>query len=90
MPRLDAKIITSDKDHYSVLNDIATSLFNARSAIEMRKGEFNIDGGSNDIRAYWNADESCFNFVCRYKRDVDYTSDQIKAYAIVNGLMLSE
>lgn len=91
MAKVDVNIIISQEgNHLSVLNDLATSLFNARVAIEMRKDEYNIDDGLNNVRAYWCANEHYFKFVCRYKKDVEKIGDQIKAYAIINDLMLSE
>ena len=87
MVNIPIKIIATEQEFRHLLNKLAATLFHARSAIKLEHTVgFDIDNGLNDIRAYYN--NNFITFVCRYKSDLEYITEKIIAYAIVNKLNL--
>ncbi len=81
--------IMSDVDNFKeVINNVAIDLFHANTAVELQPGEFNIDAGINNIRAYWRSDQQVIEFICRYQKDLDITTQRIRDYGVKNNLSL--
>jgi len=73
MPYCNNEIIVLDLDKASVMqiiDKIAVTKFKAQKAICLDNGNFNIDGGLNDVRAVISEEFGLIKFCCRYARDI--------------------
>ena len=79
--------IQEECDHRKIINDFAITQFNTNSAHEMSINEFNIDGGLNDVRAYWNKAEKSISIICRYKKDLTLVENRVLEFAKEQSLI---
>lgn len=73
MPYCNNEILVLDLDKTSVIqviDKIAVAKFKSQKAICLDNGNFNIDGGLNDVRAVISEEVSLIKFCCRYAKDI--------------------
>jgi hypothetical protein len=64
-----------------ILSTFAREQCKARSAYPLTSGQFNIDGGENDLRAVRQNEPDIVGFFCRYEHDLGKTKTKIQAFA---------
>jgi len=87
MPYCNTEIIILDLNKTSVIqviDKIAVAKFKAKKAICLDNGNFNIDGGLNDVRAVINEEVDLIKFCCRYTRDVPRVESLISDFVYEN------
>ena len=87
MPYCDKEILVLDLDNTSViqvLDKMAVAKFKANKAICLDNGNFNIDGGLNDVRAVISKQAGLIKFCCRYSSDVPRVESLIGDFAYKN------
>lgn len=87
MPYCTTKIIIIDLEEVSilqVLNNMAVTKFKAHKAILLSNGNFNIDGGINDVRAVVSDKSGVIKFFCRYIRDIPRVESLVNDFAYQN------
>ena len=76
-----ALVITPDADLAQIISTLAQEQFNALSAHVLDNGEYNIDGGLNDVRARVDISTRHVRFFCRYENDVHRTDEKVSNFA---------
>lgn len=89
MLKLHIKIAIQEAEHLKLLNNLAVELFNAKHAVRLQDNEFNIDDGVNDLRAYYDVNDSNITFICGYKNQVPNFENKIRAYVSENNLKIA-
>jgi hypothetical protein len=87
MPYCNNEIIVLDLDKASVIqviDKIAVAKFKAQKAIYLNNGNFNIDGGLNDVRAMLSEEVGIIKFCCRYSPDVSRVESLISDFVYEN------
>ncbi|MFT5602894.1 MAG: hypothetical protein ACI9N1_003156 [Flavobacteriales bacterium] len=87
MPYCNNEIIVLDIDKASVIqviDKIAVAKFKAQKAICLDNGNFNIDGGLNDVRAVISEEVGLIKFCCRYTKDVHRVESLVSDFVYEN------
>ena len=82
--------IPDNVDYFSVVDELGRSHFRANSAYELKEDEFAIDGGDNNVRAYWNQSKRCISFICRYRTEVESIERKLKLFSFEKHLTLQK
>ena len=82
--------IPENVDYFCVVNELGRLHFRANAAYELKKNEFAIDGGDNNIRAYWNEFNRCISFLCRYQAEVGSIERKLKLFSLDKNLTLQK
>ena len=73
-----------------VLTSLTQECFvGGQAAYRLDDGTFSIDAGENDVRAIYDESNSAVNFLCRYKRDMDFYDKKFQAFAAKHGIAAS-
>ncbi len=87
MPYCNNEILVLDLDKTSVIqviDKIAVAKFKAQKATCLDNGNFNIDGGLNDVRAVISEEVGLIEFCCRYARDIPRVESLISDFVSKN------
>lgn len=57
-----------------------------QAAYKSEGGDFNIDAGENDFRAYYDEAEWSIKFICRYQRDMHFYDKKLSSFASKYGI----
>lgn len=56
-----------------------------RAAYALPSGGYSIDGGENDIRAYFDEKQLVIRFMARYQKDIEKYDSKLREFAVVHS-----
>ncbi|MDC8829713.1 hypothetical protein [Alteromonas gilva] len=88
MPNLATKFQSIAHDEVdAILSDFTKENFvGGQAAYKLEGGDFNIDAGENNFRAYYDEAERSIKFICRYQRDMHFYDKKLSSFASKYGI----
>lgn len=78
--------ITEVADVQQLLSAFTREKFRGgRAAYALPSGGYNIDGGENDIRAYFDESQLVIRFLARYQKDIDKYDNKLREFAVAHS-----